>query len=80
MKEYITEEHLETDLADLLLGERIPLDIYDSETGEIIIPANKIITKTLISKMVKRKHWIEIDPSPIRNKILSIIEQRDTLA
>src|SRR3954467_12512771 len=32
-------------LSNILLGEKIPLDVVNSETGEIIIPANRKITK-----------------------------------
>jgi len=31
------------------IGEKIPLDVVNSETGEIIIPANRKITKTLFA-------------------------------
>jgi DNA-directed RNA polymerase subunit beta len=45
----------------------------NSETGEIIIPANRKITKTLLRKLAQVYDRIEIDPSPIRNKINEII-------
>jgi len=47
----------------------------NSETGEIIIPANRKITKTLLKKLADVYDRIEIDPSPIRNKINEIISQ-----
>jgi DNA-directed RNA polymerase subunit beta len=56
-----------------LLGEKIPLDVVNAETGEIIIPANRKITKTLLRKLAMVYDHIEIDPSPIRNKIREII-------
>src|SRR4051812_7877638 len=56
-------------LSNILLGEKIPLDVVNSETGEIIIPANRKITKTLLRKLAGVYDRIEIDPSPIRNKI-----------
>ena len=43
------------------------------ETGEIIIPANRKITKTLLRKLAGVYDHVEIDPSPIRNKISEII-------
>ncbi|HMP81790.1 MAG TPA: DNA-directed RNA polymerase subunit beta, partial [Verrucomicrobiota bacterium] len=55
-------------LSNILLGEKIPLDVVNSETGEIIIPANRKITKTLLRKLAPVHDHIEIDPSPIRNK------------
>ncbi|HXI70387.1 MAG TPA: DNA-directed RNA polymerase subunit beta [Verrucomicrobiae bacterium] len=62
-------------LSNILLGEKIPLDVVNSETGEIIIPANRKITKTLLRKLAMVYDRIEIDPSPIRNKISEIIGQ-----
>jgi len=60
-------------LSNILLGEKIPLDVVNSETGEIIIPANRKITKTLLRKLATVYDRIEIDPSPIRNKINELI-------
>jgi DNA-directed RNA polymerase subunit beta len=66
-------EELTDKLSNILLGEKIPLDVVNAETGEIIIPANRKITKTLLRKMASMYDHIEIDPSPIRNKIREII-------
>jgi len=66
-------EALTEALSNILLGEKIPLDVVNSETGEIIIPANRKITKTLLRKLAQVYDRIEIDPSPIRNKINEII-------
>src|SRR4029450_11099925 len=66
-------EQLPDALSNILLGEKIPLDVVNSETGEIIIPANRKITKTLLRKLAQVYDRIEIDPAPIRNKINEII-------
>jgi DNA-directed RNA polymerase subunit beta len=66
-------DQLTEKLSDILLGEKIPLDVVNAQTGEIIIPANRKITKTLLRKLASVHDHIEIDPSPIRNKILEII-------
>jgi DNA-directed RNA polymerase subunit beta len=66
-------DQLTESLSNILLGEKIPLDVVNSETGEIIIPANRKITKTLLRKLATVYDRIEIDPSPIRNKINEII-------
>jgi DNA-directed RNA polymerase subunit beta len=68
LREQLTEK-----LSNILLGEKIPLDVVNSETGEIIIPANRKITKTLLRKLALVYDRIEIDPSPIRIKIREII-------
>ncbi len=68
-------EQLTEGLANVLLGEKIPLDVVNGETGEIIIPANRKITKMLLRKLAGVYNVVEIDPSPIRNKIREIIGQ-----
>ena len=47
--------------------------MVNAETGEIIIPANRKITKTLLRKLAGVYDHVDIDPSPIRNKIREII-------
>ncbi len=71
-REELTEQLTEK-LSDILLGEKIPLDVVNGRTGEIIVPANKKITKTLLRKLADNYSHVEIDPSPVRNKILDII-------
>lgn len=66
-------DQLTKKLSDILLGEKIPLEVVNAQTGEIIIPANRKITKTLLRKLALVHDHIEIDPSPIRNKIFEII-------
>jgi len=66
-------EHLTENLSNILLGEKIPLDVTNTETGDVIIPANRKITKTLLRKLSLVYDCISIDPSPIKNKILEII-------
>ena len=66
-------DQLTDKLSDILLGEKIPLDVVNGKSGQIIIPANRKITKTLLRQLADNYASIEIDPSPIRNKILDII-------
>ena len=66
-------ENLTDALSNILLGEKIPLDVVNGETGEIIIPANRKITKTLLRKLAAAYDVIAIDPSPIQQKISNII-------
>jgi DNA-directed RNA polymerase subunit beta len=68
----ITEDLTEA-LSNILLGEKIPLDVINSRTDEIIIPANRKITKTLLRKLAASHKHVEIDPSPIQIKIQGII-------
>ena len=66
-------ENLTDALSNILLGEKIPLDVVNGETGEIVIPANRKITKTLLRKLAAAYDVIAIDPSPIQQKISNII-------
>ncbi len=68
-------EQLTEALSNILLGEKIPLDVVNAQSGEIIIPANRKITKTLLRKLASVYDHVDIDPSPIRNKIREIIGQ-----
>ncbi len=61
-------------LSNVLLGEKIPLDVRNIETGEVIIPANRKITKTLLRRIAAISKNIDIDPSPVRIKIMDIID------
>ena len=67
-------DQLTDKLSDVLMGEKIPLDVVDGQSGEILIEANKKVTKSLLHKVAEHHESIEIDPSPIRNKIMEIIE------
>ena len=59
-------EQLTEALSNILLGEKIPLDVVNAQTGEIIIPANRKITKTLLRKLARRlrsrRHRSVADP------------------
>ena len=66
-------EGLTEALSNILLGEKIPLDVVNGQSGEIIIPANRKITKTLLRKLAAVSKHVEIDPSPVRIKIMEII-------
>ncbi|MEZ5276706.1 MAG: DNA-directed RNA polymerase subunit beta [Opitutaceae bacterium] len=66
-------EGLTEALSNILLGEKIPLDVINGDTNEVIIPANRKITKTLLRKLAAVSKHIEIDPSPVRIKIMEII-------
>jgi hypothetical protein len=67
-------EQLTNSLGNILpLGEPIFLDVVNAETGKILIPANRNITESLVRKLATAHDHIEIDPSPIRDRILDII-------
>ncbi|MDR0351063.1 MAG: DNA-directed RNA polymerase subunit beta [Puniceicoccales bacterium] len=61
-------------LSSILLGEKIPLDVINGLNGEIIIPANRKITKTLLRKLASCFDSVEIAASPVKNRIMEIVE------
>ena len=76
-----TEElraQLTESLSNILLGEKIPLNVTNSETGDIIIPSNRKITKTLLRRLASVHRFIEIPPSPVRIKVFEIIESYES--
>jgi DNA-directed RNA polymerase subunit beta len=66
-------EDLTEALSNILLGEKIPLDVKNGDTDEVIIPANRKITKTLLRRLAAVSKDIEIDPSPVKIKIMEIV-------
>jgi DNA-directed RNA polymerase subunit beta len=71
-RQKLTDEITEK-LSDILLGEKIPLEVLDAQSGEIVIPANKKITKTLLRKLAQICDHIQIERSPIQVKIDEIV-------
>lgn len=65
---------MEKALKELLLDSRLPLDITDKRSGEVIVPANTTINDKKFRRILHAFEFIEIDPSPIQQKISSIIE------
>ncbi len=65
-------------LSNILLGEKIPLNVTNSETEDIIIPANRKITKTLLRRLASVHRFIDIPPSPVRIKVFEIIESYES--
>jgi DNA-directed RNA polymerase subunit beta len=60
-------------LSSILLGEKIPLDVVDAETGEIVLPANRKITKTLLRRLAACGRHIDMSASPVKTKIMEIV-------
>jgi DNA-directed RNA polymerase subunit beta len=68
------EDDLTTALSNILLGEKIPLDVINSRNDEVIIPANRKITKTLLANLAKNHDDVYIESSPVQQKIDEIIQ------
>lgn len=65
---------LTEELSKMLLGEKIPLDVLDAETNELLIPANRKITKKLLARLAERHNHVQIDNSPVQLSIEQIID------
>jgi DNA-directed RNA polymerase subunit beta len=48
--------------------------VLNAETKEVIIPANRKITKTLLRRLASVSKNIQIDPSPVKIKIMEIVD------
>jgi DNA-directed RNA polymerase subunit beta len=68
-------DDLTESLSNILLGEKIPLDVVNVETGEIVIPANRKITKTLLRSLAAAADHVAIESSPIQIKIKGILDE-----
>ncbi len=71
-KENLREELTEA-LSNILLGEKIPLNVTNTVTGEVIIPANRKITKTLLRRLAASPESLDIEQSPVKVKIMEIL-------
>jgi DNA-directed RNA polymerase subunit beta len=69
------ENELTTSLCNVLLGEKIPLDVVDSDSGDILVPANRKITKNLLAKLAKAHAHYQIEDGPAAEKIEAIVSQ-----
>lgn len=68
-------EELTGKLSARLLGEKITLEVTRAGTSEVIIPANRKITKTLLRKLAENYRDIEMSESPVRNQIFETINR-----
>ena len=61
-------------LAETIMNEKLPVDITDSETGDVIVPANKKIKKSQLATLAKaHSHW-EMAEGPSRDKVAGIMD------
>jgi len=67
------EKELVAKLMSEIMNEKLPVDITDTVTGDVIIPANKKIKKSQLSMLAKsHAHW-EMDPGPARDRIATLL-------
>ena len=62
--------------SDCFLNEKLPVDVLDAETGDIIIPANRKITKTLLAKLAEAHDHIQtVEHNTAQQQIESVQER-----
>jgi len=73
-KEELHEE-LTQELANMFLGEKSPLHITHKKTGELIIQANRKITKTKLRHLSANYNNVDIEGHyPICKKIMEMLD------
>ena len=71
------EKDLMGKLVAELMNEKLPVDITDTDTGDVIIPANKKIKKSQLAVLSKaHAHW-EMAEGPARDKVQGIMDPFD---
>lgn len=70
-------EHVTVGLSNSFLGEKLSFDVLNAKTGEIIIPANQKMTRTLLRKLAKDYVQCDIASSPVRDRLKEIIWKCD---
>jgi TPR repeat protein len=70
-------EHITNGLANSFLGEKLSFDVLNAKSGEIIIPANRRMTRTLLRKLAKLHDQCDIGPSPMRERLKEIVARCD---
>ena len=68
------EEGLTEAFSNMFIGKKIPVDVINSETGNVIIPANRRIMPHHLRNMAANAKNLEICPGPTRIKIMSLID------
>lgn len=68
------EKELMAKLASDLMNEKLPINITDSESGDVIIQANKKIKKSQLAVLAKAHAHLDIDDGPIKDRITAIID------
>ncbi len=60
--------------SDCFLNEKLPVDVLDAETGDIIIPKNRKITKTLLAKLAEaHDHLQEVEFPVAQEQIEDVV-------
>ena len=68
------EKELMAKLAAELMNEKLPVDITDTESGDVIVPANKKIKKSQLAMLAKAHvHW-DMGEGPAKDRVAAIMD------
>jgi len=68
------EKDLVEKLVSEIMNEKLPVDVTDAESGDVIIAANKKIKKSQLAVLAKaHAHW-EMDEGPAKDRIQGIMD------
>ncbi len=68
------EKDLASKLADAIMNEKLPYDVTDTETGDVIIAANKKIKRSQLAVLAKaHAHW-DMEEGPAKDKVSAIMD------
>ena len=68
------EKDLVAKLADAIMNEKLPSDVTDTDTGDIIIAANKKIKRSQLAVLAKaHDHW-DMEDGPAKDKVAAIMD------
>ena len=68
------EKELMAKLVGEFMNEKLAADVTNSETGDVIIPANKKIKKSQLSTLVKEHANWEMDDGPAKDRLAAIMD------
>ena len=67
------EKDLVAKLADAIMNEKLPSDVTDTDTGDVIIAANKKIKRSQLAVLAKaHDHW-DMEDGPAKDKVAAIM-------
>ena len=76
------------ELENIFLGEKIRAQIFHADTGEIIIPGNKTITRDMLANLHRLRDKLDFEPVPgdrasrpqdaneVRKKVMGVLEDK----
>ena len=68
------EKDLQMKLCAELMNEKLPVDVTDTASGDVIIPANKKIKKSQLATLAKSHTTWDMEEGPAKDKVRAIMD------